>query len=125
MAADARVLRGDRNHRAGRLAEESALREYERAGHRLVAARWRGKRGEVDLILRDGPTLVFAEVKAGATHAAAAERIGPAQMRRIMGAAQEHVAGLPDGLATEMRFDAALVDGQGRVRIIRAAFGQD
>lgn len=108
---------------AGRLAEENVLRLYRQAGAMLLAERWRGRAGEIDLILRDAENIVFVEVKAAATHAEAALRLHPAQMQRIMQAACEYCD--TQGWAqVPMRFDAALVDGAGRVDLIRNAFGE-
>lgn len=108
---------------AGRLAEESVAAAYEAAGCRILQSRWRGQAGEIDLILRDGDDLVFVEVKKSASHAAAALRLDRRQMDRICLAALEYVGDQAPGRAPIMRFDAALVDGQGRVDIIRNAFG--
>ncbi|TGN67126.1 hypothetical protein E4L95_06030 [Paracoccus liaowanqingii] len=119
----ARQRRGRRAALSGLLAEDNVLRLYQRRGARLLASRWRGRAGEIDMILQEGEDLVFVEVKSSATHAAAAERLLPAQMRRITQAACEYcdVHGL--GLVS-MRFDAALVDALGRVDLIENAFGE-
>ena len=44
-------------------------------------------------------------------------------MARLCQSAEEFLAGEPRGLLTEMRFDVALVDGQGRHMILENAFG--
>tara|TARA_R110002020_G_scaffold47781_4_gene136444 strand:- start:1658 stop:1984 length:327 start_codon:yes stop_codon:yes gene_type:complete len=105
-------------------AEACIAQDYERRGLTVARRRWRGKAGEIDLIARDGDGLVFIEVKKSRSFARAAERLGPRQMARLCGAAEEFMAGEPMGLLTEMRFDVALVDGQGQFRIIENAFGQ-
>ena len=71
----ARMMRGRVAHSAGCLAEGSVARTYVDQGHELIAERWRGKGGEIDLILRKGDEYVFVEVKKSARHAWAAERI--------------------------------------------------
>ena len=49
----------------GRAGEEAALRYLQRLGFRLLHRNLRlGRLGELDLVLRQGPVLVFAEVKA-------------------------------------------------------------
>ncbi|MEE2859376.1 MAG: YraN family protein [Paracoccus sp. (in: a-proteobacteria)] len=108
---------------SGRMAEENVLRAYKGSGADLLAERWRGRAGEIDLILRDGDDIVFVEVKAATTHAEAAERLQPAQMRRIMQAACEYCEAQGLGQVS-MRFDAALVDATGRVDLLRNAFGE-
>ena len=50
-------------HRRGRAAEDAALRQLQAAGLRLVARNARSRGGEIDLIMRDGDTLVFVEVR--------------------------------------------------------------
>lgn len=120
-AMDARRLRGARANRTGQAAEAGVARLYCGRGMTIAAERWRGGGAEIDLIVRDGETVVFIEVKQSRTHAEAAERLGPAQIRRIAQAAQIFCEGEPKGQFTEMRFDLALVDGQGRIDVIENA----
>jgi putative endonuclease len=115
-------MSGARSYHAGLAAESAVERRYGRDGLAVAARRWRGVGGEIDLILRDGATLVFVEVKQAASHAAAAWRVTERQMARVMAAATEFVAGEPRALDTDMRFDVALVDGQGRIDIIENAY---
>lgn len=123
--SERRRLRGQTAYHAGRLAEGAVADRYRRAGYQLVQARWRGKGGEIDLILRRGALYVFVEVKASKDFARAAERISRAQMNRICQAASEFCGGLSTGQQTEMRLDAALVDQFGRVEVIENAFGAE
>jgi putative endonuclease len=46
-------------------------------------------------------------------------------MDRLCAAAQAFCAGEPRGALTELRFDLALVDAMGRVRIVEGAWGTD
>ncbi len=117
-----RKARGRMANLSGSLAEESVARLLERRGMSILARRWRGKAGEIDLIARDGSCLVFVEVKQSATHEAAALRLGAAQQGRIMRAALEYCESLGQASLPEMRFDAALVDAQGRIEILERAF---
>ncbi len=52
-------------HAAGRRGEDLAHRYLEKQGMRVVARNWRSPAapGEIDVIARDGETLVFVEVK--------------------------------------------------------------
>ena len=52
----------------GKIGEDLACRELERRGYAIVARRYRRRRGEIDIIARDGATLVFVEVKARDGH---------------------------------------------------------
>jgi putative endonuclease len=47
----------------GKTGEDLACRELERRGYAIIARRHRCRGGELDIIARDGPTLVFVEVK--------------------------------------------------------------
>ena len=130
MPADPRPARrgargaGAVGYHAGRAAELRIAQDYERRGYPIAGTRWRGRGGEIDLIARDGDGLIFIEVKKSRSFARAAERLSPAQMRRICAAAEEFAGGEPRGLLTEMRFDLALVDRTGAVRVIENAFGE-
>lgn len=121
-ASSARRARGRLAHLSGNLAEESVARTLEGRGMTILARRWRGRAGEIDLICQAGPCLVFVEVKQSATHQEAAKRLGAAQRNRIMQAALEYCDGEGHTPLPEMRFDAALVDGQGRIEILESAF---
>lgn len=118
-----RVRRGQIAYSAGCMAEDSVARHYRAHGYEVIAERWWGRGGEIDLILRRNEEYVFAEVKKSRSHASAAERISARQINRICNAAMEFCGGLPSGLLTAMRFDAALVDQFGRVEVRENAFG--
>ncbi len=61
----------------GKIGEDLACRELERRGYAIVARRYRRRGGELDIIARDGPTLVFVEVKARTGAVATAFYSGP------------------------------------------------
>jgi putative endonuclease len=48
----------------GKSGEDRACRELERRGYAVLARGYRTRFGEIDIVARDGPTLVFVEVKA-------------------------------------------------------------
>lgn len=97
---------------SGLAAEEIALRLYTSEGARLLAKRWRSEAGEVDLVIAEGDTIVFVEVKARRRAADAAGAVTPAQWRRLGLAAQIWLGGAPPG--TPCRFDLVVVDREGR-----------
>lgn len=114
---------GEVSYRAGLAAEEAVARRYAGQGASLAARRWRGKSGEIDLVVRDqAGNVVFIEVKQSRSHAEAALHLGERQMQRIWSAASEFLAGEPAGQDTPARFDVALVDGQGQIEVIENAF---
>lgn len=47
----------------GNRGEDIAWRELERRGYALIARHFRTRAGEIDIIARDGDTLVFVEVR--------------------------------------------------------------
>lgn len=49
--------------RRGKTGETAARRELQRQGLKYLAANFQSKRGEIDLVFRDGDCLVFVEVK--------------------------------------------------------------
>ncbi len=108
---------------AGLSAEESVMRDYLRRGYRLLAQRWRGEGGEIDLIFGQGDAVVFVEVKKSRSFAAAAARLSPRQMQRIYASASGFLGSQPNGLNTDTRFDVALVDDVGALEILENAFG--
>ncbi len=115
-------MTGTTSYHAGRIAEDLVANDYARRNHGLAARRWRGKSGEIDLIMREGETVVFVEVKKSRTFATAATRLGHKQIERIVASASEFLAGEPRGQLTDVRFDLAVVNGVGGLKVIENAF---
>ena len=114
--------KGKRAYLSGLAAEDQVARLYERHGAQVLQRRWRGPGGEIDLILLQGDTVIFVEIKSAASHAQAAAALRPAQRTRILDSASAFLATRPLGQLTETRIDVALVDGQGQIDIIENAF---
>jgi len=114
-------MSGLTSYLSGISAEESVAREYTRRGQIVAAKRWRGRYGEIDLIVRDGADLVFVEVKKSRDFLRAAERITRVQLKRIHATACEFLEGEPKGQMTSTRFDVALVNAQGDFEILENA----
>ena len=53
----------DSKQASGRIAEQHARAFLERQGLRLITENWLCRRGELDLVMLDGDTLVFVEVR--------------------------------------------------------------
>lgn len=108
-------------HLGGLSAEDQAARAYQRRGAEILARRHRSEAGEIDLILREGETLVFVEVKHRRRNAA--ESISDRQWRRLGLAASQYMLAHSDktGPVRECRFDAALVGADGSLEIIENA----
>jgi putative endonuclease len=109
----------DQRTRLGRLGERLALEHYVRLGFRLLERNYRVRAGELDLIVFDGRTVVFAEVK---TRRAGGwdplESITHAKQRRLRVLAATWFAGqATPPRAAEFRFDAVgvVIDAKGRL----------
>lgn len=119
----ARTQRGSMSYHAGLAAEGRIAQDYARRGYSLAQQRWRGKYGEIDLIVHDGDGLIFVEVKQSRNFERAARALGASQMRRLYRSAEEYLQTQPRGSLTDVRFDVALVNGCGETQIIENAFG--
>ncbi len=89
----------------GQQAESYALKFLERQGLTLIARNFRCRYGEIDLILKDLGTLVFAEVRcrAPSRFGSAAESVSLRKQRRLVLAASLYLAHYPSDLP--VRFD--------------------
>ncbi len=78
----------------GRAAEDYALGFLEQHGLKLLARNWRCRFGEIDLILEDRGTLVFAEVRcrSSARFGSALESIDRRKQKRLIQSAQHYLA---------------------------------
>ncbi len=96
----------------GQQAEALALIWLQQRGLVCITRNYRCRMGEIDLIMRDGNTLVFVEVRQrrSARFGGAAASITPAKQARLARTAEHYLqtlASLPP-----CRFDAILLDGQ-------------
>jgi putative endonuclease len=74
--------------------ENLACEELRRRGYEILERRYRTRFGEIDIIARDGQTIVFVEVKARLTDdfGGAAAAITGWKQRRIAGMAVDYLA---------------------------------
>ncbi|MFN4057239.1 MAG: YraN family protein [Roseinatronobacter sp.] len=112
---------GARNHHAGLAAEDSVLRQYLTQGYRLLARRWRGLGGELDLVLGKGDAVIFVEVKKSRCFDRALGLLGGTQVQRLFQTAEQYLGTCRAGLNTPSRLDVALVNELGEVRVIENA----
>jgi len=96
----------------GRQWEQAALLYLKRRGLKAVEENFRCKGGEIDLVMCDGDTLVFVEVRQRASreHGGAAASITPAKIRRLVRAAQFYL--LRFAVTPPCRFDVVAIDGE-------------
>lgn len=90
----------------GRYGEELAVRHLERSGLTILSRNWRCDLGELDVVARDGSSLVVCEVKTRRSdrYGQPVEAVGPRKVRRLRRLAvrwlEEHQVH-----AGEIRFD--------------------
>ena len=110
----------------GKTGEDLACAELEKRGYAIVARRYRRRGGELDIVARDGPTLVFVEVKARHSRAygEAAEAVTAFKRRRITQLAldymtRHHLSNCP------CRFDVVSIHfdlGRPEIEVFQNAF---
>lgn len=111
----------------GRHGEDLACAHLERAGIEVLERNYRCRGGEIDIVARDGETVVFVEVKerGGSSHGSAVEAVTAEKRRRLVRAARLYAA-THALLESPLRFDVVSID-QGpagpRIRHDKDAFG--
>jgi putative endonuclease len=110
----------------GKTGEDLACAELEKRGYAIIARRYRRRGGEIDIVARDGPTIVFAEVKAreGRAFGEAAEAVTAFKRRRITQLAldymtRHHLSNCP------CRFDVVSIhfdEGRPTIEVFQNAF---
>lgn len=115
------------SQRQGRHAEDLALRHLQAAGLRPLARNLACRAGEIDLVCRDGDTLVFIEVRQrfDLRYGGAAASIGHDKQQRLIKAAHFWLPQLCrrhfQGRQPPCRFDAVVLE-QEHIHWIRHAF---
>lgn len=111
---------------AGAQAEDLAAQWLARQGLKVVTRNYRCRFGEIDLVARDGQTLVFVEVRlrAPSRFGGAAASVTATKRQKLLAAAQHYLASLPAQPAC--RFDVIALDRLDPARVvwIRDAFGE-
>ena len=116
----------DRRQSLGKLGEDLACAELERRGYEILHRRYRTRAGELDVVARDGPTIVFVEVKAreGDCYGGGAAAVGLRKQQRIAQMATDYLCRRK--LHTcPCRFDVVTVDfscDQPQVEVYTHAF---
>lgn len=110
----------------GHKSESAAVDFLRRNGYRILARNYRTRLGEIDVIAKDGDTIVFVEVKARRSNRYGPPKaaVTPAKQRKISMVALQYLkdAQLTD---TSARFDVVAIcsqDNRSRIEIIKNAF---
>jgi putative endonuclease len=119
---------GPSSHRRalGTEAEERAADWYEGHGYEVLDRNWRRREGEIDLIVRQGRTVVFCEVKTRTSNrfGTGAESVLEAKQRRIRRLAARWLAELTPAAGrdrVEVRFDVVSITAD-QLDVIEDAF---
>lgn len=106
----------------GAAAEAAVARDLEARGWRVVSRNYRCRLGEIDLIAREGETLVFLEVKhrRSARFGDGLEAVTPRKQLKIMSVAEWYLLQAPHG--GPVRFDVAAVGPDGAITLVSDAF---
>lgn len=110
----------------GAAAEEAAAHYLAARGLRVVERNFRVRGGEIDLVCRDGPTVVFVEVRLRrrSDYGGAAASITAAKQAKIVLAARHWLVRHGQYNGSPCRFDCVLTDGE-HIEWLRDAFAAD
>jgi putative endonuclease len=113
------------NRGRGKVGEDAAVRWLKGEGYRILERNVVTHAGEIDVVARDGESLVFLEIKArgSAAYGPAIAAVGPAKQRRLCRAAALYLA--IRHLGGPCRFDVLGLDAAGggwRYTLVRDAF---
>ena len=108
-------------------AEKVACEALQLKGLQLIDYNFSTTLGEIDLIMRDGSTLVFIEVRQrrSAAYGLAEETIGHRKQEKIRRVANQFLQRDSKGYAQQCRFDVFAVNGdqtEKTIRWIKSAF---
>lgn len=82
------------NRRRGDRGEDAAARHLKGRGYRILERNWRWRQWELDLVCRDGDTVVFVEVKtrSARTMGTPADALTRAKQQRLVKAASRYLS---------------------------------
>lgn len=114
--------RGESAATVGERMERLAGDFLARQGLRIVARNHRCRFGEIDLVVTDGASLVFVEVRyrESSRFGTPAETVDAGKQRRLAAAAAHYLQRHPSVLPC--RFDVVAINGQDQIRWVRDAF---
>ena len=106
----------------GQSAEAHAEAFLKTQGLKLVARNWRCRFGEIDLVMQDGPTLVFIEVRlrSHSDFGGAAASVTPAKQKKLLAAARQYLSTLKT--LPPCRFDVVAFSGDTAPEWLKNAF---
>ncbi len=114
------------SQRFGQKAEDLAARHLKRRGYKILTRNYRTRAGEIDIIAREGKSLVFIEVKGrqSTRYGSAKAAVTPRKQRQVAKVALWYLKET-DQLGVKARFDVVAVTRKGQdvaIEIVRNAF---
>ena len=114
------------SQRFGQKAEDLAARHLKRRGYKILTRNYRTRAGEIDIIAREGKSLVFIEVKGrqSTRYGSAKAAVTPRKQRQVTKVALWYLKET-DQMDAKARFDVVAVTQTGadaRIEIVRNAF---
>ena len=106
----------------GQSAEARAEAFLQTHGLKLLSRNWRCRFGEIDLVMQDGATLVFIEVRlrSRSDFGGAAASVTPAKQKKLLATARQYLAALKT--LPPCRFDVVALSGDAAPEWIKNAF---
>ncbi len=106
--------------RLGQSGENAAAAYLESLGYRVLGRNVRGPTGEIDIVAREGETIVFVEVKARLSGAfGSLGAVDARKRKRLRAAAADYLQFVAPN--AKARFDVLAIDGRA-MRLYRGAF---
>lgn len=111
----------------GDTGEELAVRFLTGRGYVVLERNYRCSAGEIDLVCRDGPTLVFVEVKTrrGTAFGIPEEAVTAYKLARITAAGEHYLQAHDPSLAWRIDVVAVEMDRAGRLLDVRLIAGAE
>jgi putative endonuclease len=116
----------DRRQSLGKHGEDLASAELERRGYAILARRYRTRYGEIDIVARDGETIVIVEVKTrvGSAFGSGAEAVTRVKRRHMLRMGTDYLL-RTRLMGSPCRFDVVDVNleaDEPRIEVYRNAF---
>jgi putative endonuclease len=109
LSKSGRSDRARRSGRVGRRSEWLAIIWLFFKGYRLLARRFGGKGGEIDLVMRRGRSVIFVEVKRRGMMEEALVSITPKKRRLVAARVRQWLARNPWAMDHDLRVDAVFL----------------
>jgi len=111
-----------KSYEKGRLFEDRAVDFLKSSGYEILERNFKTRYGEIDIIARDGDTVVFVEVRYRKSSAFGSpeETIDLKKIKKIIRTTNRYIS-MKNLENTDIRFDVVVFDGNG-IRHIKNAF---